>query len=468
MAQQIASTKERAAGQHRAGRRAHRRATVGLAGLLLAGDVVALLAVSAVVGFPAGPQSLVPVLAVVGWAHAGLYRFRCSLSVLDDLPHLLAALLVATGAAAIVEWPVSAGGEHPTATFAAVSGAAVPAVRSLTYAVARRLRRRGVFVQRTVVLGDDPVGRTLVHDINAHPEYGLRVVDFADCVITTDVDALVIAGGEDADHDLLNTVSWALERGREVCLVPRAQGIRQVGVVADRVWRVPLVRVRRPAHQRLSWRVKRVLDVVLAGVALVILAPVLGGLALAVRIGVGGPVIFRQERVGRGGRRFTMLKFRSLHPADEDESQTRWTIAADDRLGAVGRFIRATSLDELPQLVNILRGEMSLVGPRPERPLFAQDFARRIHRYGERHRVPGGLTGWAAVHGLRGDTSVQERADLDNFYIENWSLWMDAKVMLRTVPALLRHAEPGPAQARGEATCRSPRSMPALPGGRAR
>jgi lipopolysaccharide/colanic/teichoic acid biosynthesis glycosyltransferase len=134
-----------------------------------------------------------------------------------------------------------------------------------------------------------------------------------------------------------------------------------------------------------------------------------------------------------------------MHPADETESHTRWTIVNDDRVGRVGRLLRALSLDELPQLVNVLRGEMSIVGPRPERPFFAHRFAREISRYDDRHRVPGGLTGWAAVHGLRGDTSIEDRVDFDNDYIENWSLWMDLKVMARTIPAVVRRSEPPPA-----------------------
>jgi lipopolysaccharide/colanic/teichoic acid biosynthesis glycosyltransferase len=132
------------------------------------------------------------------------------------------------------------------------------------------------------------------------------------------------------------------------------------------------------------------------------------------------------------------MKFRSLKPVDERESQTQWNIAHDDRLGPVGRFLRATSLDELPQLLNILRGDMTIVGPRPERPHFVETFTASFPRYTARHRVPAGLTGWAQVHGLRGDTSIEERARFDNYYIENWTLWSDIKIILRTVTAVLR------------------------------
>ena len=163
-----------------------------------------------------------------------------------------------------------------------------------------------------------------------------------------------------------------------------------------------------------------------------LLSPLLALLALAVRLETGKGVIFRQERVGCDGVPFALMKFRSLRPLDENESQTNWNISHDARLGPVGRLLRKTSLDELPQLFNILRGDMSLVGPRPERPHFVDQFGELYTGYADRHRVPSGLTGWAQVHGLRGNTSIDERARFDNFYIENWSLWLDIKILLRT------------------------------------
>ncbi|MEO6713039.1 MAG: sugar transferase, partial [Mycobacteriales bacterium] len=157
------------------------------------------------------------------------------------------------------------------------------------------------------------------------------------------------------------------------------------------------------------------------------------GIAIAVRLETGRGFLFRQTRVGLDRREFQLLKFRSMRPASETEQQTAWSIANDHRVGPVGRFIRRTSFDELPQLWNILRGDMTLVGPRPERPHFVREFANSFPRYSARHRVPAGLTGWAQVHGLRGDTSIEERARFDNYYIENWSLWGDIKIIVRTV-----------------------------------
>ena len=184
---------------------------------------------------------------------------------------------------------------------------------------------------------------------------------------------------------------------------------------------------------------KRVLDAALATAALLCLAPLLAGCALAVRLADGPGVIFRQERIGLHGRPFTLLKFRTLRPTDDRESATRWTVAGDDRMSRAGRLLRRTSLDELPQLWNVLRGDMSLVGPRPERPYFVAKFSQTLPGYADRHRMPAGLTGLAQVHGLRGDTSIADRARFDNHYIDSWSLWQDVGILLRTAVTLFRH-----------------------------
>lgn len=183
--------------------------------------------------------------------------------------------------------------------------------------------------------------------------------------------------------------------------------------------------------------VKRTLDVVGALLGLLLVLPTLLIVALAVRIEGGPGVLFRQQRVGQHGRVFTLLKLRSLRPVD-GEGDVRWNIDDDSRLGRVGRFIRRTSLDELPQLVNVLRGDMSLVGPRPERPYFVEQFSATVPGYADRHRVPVGLTGLAVVQGLRGDTSIPERARVDNHYADTWSLRLDIAIMARTALYLMR------------------------------
>ncbi|MEV5826004.1 exopolysaccharide biosynthesis polyprenyl glycosylphosphotransferase [Spirillospora sp. NPDC052242] len=196
---------------------------------------------------------------------------------------------------------------------------------------------------------------------------------------------------------------------------------------------------------RVDWRLrdparryaKRLLDVAVAAVLLVLAAPLFAACAVAVRLEGGPGVLFRQRRIGLGGEEFVLLKFRTLQPADEQESDTRWTVQGDRRMGPVGRFLRNTSMDELPQLWNVVRGDMSLVGPRPERPHFVEQFSRTCPGYMLRHRVPVGMTGWAQVHGFRGDTSIELRARLDNHYIDHWSFGADLKILLLTARAVL-------------------------------
>jgi exopolysaccharide biosynthesis polyprenyl glycosylphosphotransferase len=207
--------------------------------------------------------------------------------------------------------------------------------------------------------------------------------------------------------------------------------------MADHIGSIPIMRIRNPNLRGPARLVKRGFDMVVVVMAVIVLLPILVAAALAVRIEGGPGVIFRQVRVGRDGKRFDLLKFRSMRPANESESQTQWSVATDDRVGPVGRVLRCTSIDELPQLWNILRGDMTLVGPRPERPHFVEQFSTQFDRYAYRHRVQVGLTGFAQVSGLRGDTSIADRARYDNFYIENWSLWLDIKIILRTFREVL-------------------------------
>ena len=183
---------------------------------------------------------------------------------------------------------------------------------------------------------------------------------------------------------------------------------------------------------------KRALDVAFSCLSLVVLSPVLLLVAAAVAIESGRPILFRQERIGQNGKPFEILKFRSMKQVGREHQQTEWCDGAEHRVTNVGRVLRATGLDEVPQLINILRGQMSLVGPRPERPVFVDEFSKKYRGYPARHRLPTGLTGLSQVNGLRGDTSIEDRTNFDNFYIENWSLSQDLKIVLRTSKTLFK------------------------------
>lgn len=399
-------------------------------------------------------------LAALGTA--GLYRARLHISALDDAAHIITAIGLAW---AVLGWvgpplPVPAGVPAARFWWWLVLAAAVVLARALGHAVMRRIK--GDAAVPTVVIGAGPVGVRIADALKAHPECGLHPIGFVgtheptatsvlplpvlgplealtDVVEQHQVESVIVTFLDlGAEAELVDTLRQCRQHGTAVLVVPRLFQMDVGCIHAEVIGGVPLVRMRALGRQRWEWRLKRAMDIAGAVVGLVLLSPVMLACALAVRREVGrAGVFFRQERVGPDGIRFDMLKFRSLTPSSATESGHRWDISADPRVGPVGRFLRRSSLDELPQLVNVLRGDMSLVGPRPERPFFVEKFGRQHRDYLHRHRVPGGMTGWSQVHDLRGDTSIDERAAYDNYYIENWSLGLDLKILLRTVGVVL-------------------------------
>jgi exopolysaccharide biosynthesis polyprenyl glycosylphosphotransferase len=245
---------------------------------------------------------------------------------------------------------------------------------------------------------------------------------------------------------LLRLAKRSEELGIEVSFVPRLFEKVPERVSVDHLGGLPIITPRPVNPKGWQFAVKYLFDRVAAGALLVVLAPLLGLTALAVRISMGRPIFFSQKRVGLDGREFRMIKFRTMRGAPESsgEADAGWAAGElgsdpaaemtgeEDRRTPIGRILRACSIDELPQLWNVLRGDMSLVGPRPEREHYARRFEESIYRYAERHRVKSGITGWAQVNGLRGRTSLADRVEWDNYYIENWSLWLDLQILART------------------------------------
>ncbi|RBY96247.1 sugar transferase [Blastococcus sp. TF02-8] len=451
---------------------------VGLRPFVLALDLGALaLGLAATVAVSWQLDQPVPVRSTLVFAGTlllllalgGLYRSRLSLSVLDDFPALTGRALVAAALAVVVHisWSSASGLPAPVEWRflwgALATWGALVVLRGAGYTVVRRLRARGLVAYRTLIIGAGQVGVQVADVLQSHPEYGLRPIGFLDddppdhgaaqrlpvlggpielprMLQRGGVRTVVVAFSSMKSSEMVSLIRTCDRFSCELFVVPRLFELHQVEASMDNAWGFPLVRLRRATYRSRAWRVKRVVDVAVSGLALVAILPALLLIALAVRLDGGPGILFGQERVGVDGHRFSVLKFRSLRPATEVESATTWNIGDDPRVTRVGRFLRATSLDELPQLINILRGDMSLVGPRPERPHFVDQFRSLYPSYEARHRVPSGLTGWAQIHGLRGDTSIADRARFDNYYIENWSLWLDVKIILRTFSSVLRGA----------------------------
>jgi exopolysaccharide biosynthesis polyprenyl glycosylphosphotransferase len=332
-------------------------------------------------------------------------------------------------------------------------------------------RRHDRAVAPTLIVGAGRIGRLTARRLLEHPESGLRPIGFLDKEPLEDGDdALPVLGASwdlervvaehgvrhvviafsTAPHDVfLGIVERCEQLGVTVSQVPRLFEKMTDRVTVDHLGGLPLISVRRTSPTSWHFAVKYALDRAAAAVALVLVSPVMAGAAVAVAVSLGRPILYRQRRVGLDGRPFDILKFRTMRPAGETSPAAAGDLVAEgiapggvegeDRRTRTGALLRTTSIDELPQLFNVIRGEMSLVGPRPERPELVALFEERVYRYDERHRVKAGITGWAQVHGLRGNTSLADRVEWDNYYIENWSLWLDVKILLMTFTAVLHH-----------------------------
>jgi len=411
--------------------------------LLPAADAVALTAAVAAAGAAVWSGVLYALVVLAVLAAEGQHRVRICLRVGDQLPRLV---LAAAAPAVLLPWA-------PLWLGCAGAGAVV-AGRAVVCAGLRAAHRRGLLVEPALIVGAGPLGRRIARALREHPEFGLVPVGFLDDRPDRTVPVLgpperlaeVVARHRvsrvllcESDADLVGIVRAARPLHADVCAVPR---LHELGAAVpqahlDEVWGVPLVPLRRLNSGRAAAVAKRAFDVPLAAVLLVLLSPLLLGLALAVRLG-GGAAFFRQLRVTGRGRRTEVVKLRTLARGAEQG----WSVAARDT-SALGRWLRGTHFDELPQLVHVLRGRMALVGPRPERPCYAERFARELPRYADRHRVRGGMTGWAQVHGLHGDTSIPDRAEFDNRYVEIWSPWLDVVVVARTAAVVLAAAMGG-------------------------
>jgi exopolysaccharide biosynthesis polyprenyl glycosylphosphotransferase len=330
------------------------------------------------------------------------------------------------------------------------------ASRMLGRGALRGLRRRGYNLRYLLIVGAGELAARVIETLHAHPEAGLRILGAVsddparqgrsiegvrvlghygavkEILRRRNVDEVVIALPREDSPQLEKILADLDDELVTIRLIPDLLHVMTLRSSVEELEGLPLINVREGPLVGWSAIQKRVFDVVVASGVLFVLSPILLAAGLAVWASAGRPMFYRQERMGLDGRVFQMIKFRTMLPDAEKETGPVWTGKDDPRRTRVGALLRRTNVDELPQLWNVLRGDMSLVGPRPERPVFIDRFRREIPGYMLRHKVKSGLTGWAQVHGWRGDTSIHERVEHDIYYIQNWSLALDVRILVMT------------------------------------
>ncbi len=450
-------------------------------GLMLAAGAATAAFGSRAAGVPSpslGWLILFPPLVVSLLAARGAYTPRLRLQILDDLRLAVVATSVAT--TALISLRVLATGDPNIAAQSVrqwlFATAYLAAGRTGLLLAQVRARRRGEDVQPTLIIGAGKIGQLTAQRLAEQPELGLKPVgfldkeplddgrntaglpvlgaswDLTDVISRYGVKHVILAFSTAPHAVMLDIVRRCEALGVALSSVPRLFEKVQRDVTVEHLGGLPLISLRSADPKGWKFAIKYGLDRVIAAVSLLLALPVLLVTALAVWISVGRPILFSQERVGRDGRMFSILKFRSMKHAPRSEEafdpsvllpagRAPGGVEGADRRTRTGAILRKTSIDELPQLLNVLKGEMSLIGPRPERPEFVELFEQQIYRYQERHRVKSGITGWAQIHGLRGNTSLADRVEWDNYYIQNWSFWLDVKIVLMTFVAIFRSKE---------------------------
>ncbi len=327
--------------------------------------------------------------------------------------------------------------------------------RSVLRFFLREIRRRGYNLRYLLIVGAGQVAGDIASRIRLNGELGIQLIgclsktgsegkgprgipvigsyeDLPKMISTMDIDQVVVALPLEDHHRLPEIMEATKNSLADVKIVPDLYKFISLGGSIEEFEGLPVISVQESPLDGMNLYAKRAVDLLLATFMLLLFSPLMLLLALLIKLTSKGPVLFQQERVSYDGTPFRIIKFRTM-TQDAEINGPGWTRPGDSRVTPLGRFLRSTSLDELPQLFNVILGEMSIVGPRPERPVFIEEFRKRIPRYYLRHKVPAGMTGWAQVHGWRGDTSIDKRIEYDLYYIENWTLLLDFKILFMTL-----------------------------------
>ncbi len=329
-------------------------------------------------------------------------------------------------------------------------------MRSFIRVGLRNVRKKGYNRKYILLVGYSRAAEEYIDRIMANPEWGYVVRAILDDTVPAGtiyrgvkvvgrIDNLYYVLPENKldeiaitlslkDYDRLEEiVAFCEKSGVHTKFVPDYNSVIPTRPYTEDLYGLPVINIRRvPLTNTLNWVIKRIVDIIGAIVAIIIFSPIMIISAILIKASGDGPIIFSQERVGLHNKTFKMYKFRTMMVQDSKEEKKAWTTKDDPRVTKIGRILRKTSMDEVPQFFNILKGDMSLVGPRPERPFFVDKYKEEIPRYMVKHQVRPGLTGWAQVNGYRGDSSIRKRIDHDIYYIENWSLGFDVKILFLT------------------------------------
>lgn len=330
-------------------------------------------------------------------------------------------------------------------------------VRMLIFAVLRDMRKKGLNQKQIILVGYSRAAEEYIDRIEANPQWGYivrgilddnvpagtvykgikvigRIANLTVILPANRLDEIAITLGLSEYYRLEEIVAMCEKSGVHTKFIPDYNKIIPTKPYTEDILGLPVINIRYvPLSNTFNSMVKRVMDIFGSIAAIIVSSPVMLLMCILIKATSPGPLIYRQERVGLHNKTFWMYKFRSMEIQPESEEKKAWTVKNDPRVTGIGKFMRRTSIDELPQLFNILKGDMSLVGPRPERPFFVEKFREEIPRYMVKHQVRPGLTGWAQVNGYRGDTSIRKRIDCDLYYIENWSIGFDIKILFLTI-----------------------------------
>ena len=312
-----------------------------------------------------------------------------------------------------------------------------------------RMLKRGIGIKKLLLVGEKDKAKEVERIIQKYPLLGYQIAGMVslkernklkELIQQRKVEKLVLVSPPRSEETLQELIRECSEFNIDFTLIPGIYSLLSSRLRVEVLDGIPMISLKETPLQGVNLWVKRMEDIVLSSLFLLVTLPIFPVIALLIKLTSPGPVFYRQERVGLDGKPFLMLKFRTMRVDAEKETGPVWAKPDDPRRTRVGKWLRKLSLDELPQLINVLKGEMSLVGPRPERPVFVEKFRQFIPEYMSRHRIKAGITGWAQVNGLRGNTPLEERIKYDLYYLENWSLWFDLRIIFLTLFTFHREA----------------------------